>query len=149
MGSLLHNRRLCAVLLKPPPPWKAVSKVKNKNDGFCFLYSVLAHIHTIHWEVNTCIECLITRLFYMNSIIPASHFRLKIRQIRKFEDQNPHVSINVLYHDSETSTIMPLRVTKHRNRLQHVNLFLLYDDSVNGAENAPTDTTNVTELFSR
>ena len=70
-------------------------------------------------------------------------FPLKIRQIRKFEDQNPSISINVLYHDPETNVIMPLRVTKHRNREHHVNLFLLYDDGAkeDDTENPLTDAT--------
>ena len=55
------------------------------------------------------------------------------------------ISINVLYHDNETSTIIPLRVTDHRGRLHHVNLFLLHDDGVKSAVKAPTDTTNVTD----
>ena len=38
---------------------------------------------------------------------------------------------------------MPLRVTKHRNREHHVNLFLLYDDGAkkDNTENPPTDAT--------
>ena len=38
---------------------------------------------------------------------------------------------------------MPLRVTKHRNREHHVNLFLLYDDGAkeDDVENPPTDAT--------
>ena len=38
---------------------------------------------------------------------------------------------------------MPLRVTKHRNRLHHVNLFLLYDNGAkkDGTENPQTDAT--------
>ena len=39
---------------------------------------------------------------------------------------------------------MPLRVNKYRNRLHHVNLFLLYDDGTkeDGTENLPTGASN-------
>ena len=128
---------------------KVVLNVKNKNDDLCFFYSVLAHIHPIHFSQNPNRVSNYT-LFLHELDYSGLTFPLKIRQIRKFEDQNPHVSINVLYHDPETHTIMPLRVTKHRNRLHHVNLFLLYDDGAkedddaknDGTENPPTDATN-------
>ena len=123
---------------------KAVLNVNNKNDDLCFLYSVLAHIHPIHCSQHpnqvSHYKPFLHELDYSGLTFP-----LTIRQIRKFEDQNPQISINVLYHDSETSTIMPLRVTDYRGRLHHVNLFMLYNDGVKSAEKTPTDTTNVTE----
>ena len=106
---------------------KAVVNVKNKYDYLCFLYSVLAHIHPVDRSQNP---------NRVSNYMPFLHeldysgltFPLKIHQIRKFEDQNSQISINVLYHDPESHMIMPLRVTEHRNRLHHVNLFLLYSD---------------------
>ena len=45
---------------------------------------------------------------------------------------------------------MPLRVTKHRIRQHHVNLFMLYDDGTkseqDGTENPPADATNETPV---
>ena len=75
-------------------------------------------------------------------------FPSKLRQIRKFEDQNPQISVNVLYQDQETYTIMLLRVTKYCNRLHHVNLFPLYDDGAkeDGTENPPTSASNQTSV---
>ena len=119
---------------------KAIVNVKNVNDDLCFLYSVLAHIHPIHWSQSpnrmSHYKPFLHELDYSGLTFP-----LKIRQIRKFEDQSPHISINVSYHDPETNVIMPLRVTKHRNREHHVNLFLLYDDGAkeDDTENPPTD----------
>ena len=104
---------------------KAIVNVKNVNDDLCFLYSVLAHIHPIDRNPN---QIFHYKPFLHELDYSGLTFPLKIRQIRKFEDQNSHISINVLYHDPETNVIMPLRVTKHRNREHHVNLFLLYDD---------------------
>ena len=106
---------------------KAILNVKNTNDDLCFLYNVLAHIHPVdrsqHPNRVSHYKPFLHELDYSGLTFP-----LKIRQIRKFEDQNPRISINVLYHDPETDIIMPLRVAKHRNREHHVNLFLLYDD---------------------
>ena len=123
---------------------KAVLNVNNKNDHLCFLYSVLAHIHPVDKSRDPN-EVYHYKPFLHELDYSGLTFPLKIRQIRKFEDQNQQFSINVLYHDSETSTIMPLRLTDCRGRLHHVNLFMLYNDGVKSAEKTPTDTTNVTE----
>ena len=107
---------------------RAIVNVKNKDD-LCFLYSVLAHIHKIDGDQMpnrvTHYAPYLHELDYSGLTFP-----LNIRQIRQFEEKNPNISVNVLYHDPETHTIMPLRVTKHRDRLHHVNLFMLYDDGV-------------------
>ena len=116
----------------------------NKDD-LCFLYSILAHIHPIASSQNpnrvSNYTPFLHELDYSGLTFP-----LKLRQIRKFEEQNPNISVNVLYQDEETYTIMPLRVTKHRNRQHHVNLFLLYDDGVKegATEKPPTDPTTET-----
>ena len=94
---------------------------------FCFLYSILAHIHpksgNDHPNRVAHYRPFLHELNYTGLTFP-----LKIRQIKKFEDQNPQISVNVLYNDEDTSTVMPIRVTNHRGRQHHVNLFLLYDD---------------------
>ena len=120
--------------------------IRNKDD-LCFLYSILAHIHPTDPHPNRVNHYtpFLHKLDYSGLTIP-----LKLRQIRKFEDQNPQIFVNVLYHDQETYTIMPLRVTKYRNRQHHVNLFLLDDDGAKnkqcGTENPPTDTSNGTSV---
>ena len=74
-----------------------------------------------------------------NLTIQASHTLWNCGKSEKIEDKNPNISVNVLYQDQETYTIMPLRVTQHRNRQHHVNHFLLYDDGVkeDGTEKPP------------
>ena len=124
---------------------RAIVNVQNTEDDLCFLYCVLAHIHPIHRSQNP------NRVTHYTPFLPELNysglsFPLKLRQIKKFEDLNPHISVKVLYQDQETYTIMPLRVTKHRNRQYHVNLFLLYDDGAKegGTEEPPTGTTDET-----
>ena len=117
---------------------KATLNVKNKNYDLCFLYSILAHIHSIHWSQHLNEVCHY-KPFLHELNYSGLTFSLKIRQIRKFKDQNPQISINVLYYDSETSTIMPLWVTKYCKTEHHVNLFVLYDD---GAKNKQDDAEN-------
>ena len=123
----------------------AILNVQNKYDDLCFLYSILAHIHPIHWSQQSKSSVHYTPFLHELDYSGLT-FPLKLRQIRKFEEQNPNISVNVLYQDEETYTIMPLRVTKHRNRQHHVNLFLLYDDGVkeDGTEKPPTDPTTET-----
>ena len=76
---------------------KAIVNVKNTNDDLCFLVQcprpnpsnstgVKTQIGSIHYKPS------LHELDYSGLTFP-----LKIRQIRKFGDQNPRISINVLY----------------------------------------------------
>ena len=96
--------------------------IQNSDDR-CFLYCVLASLHPAaldpenveHYrpyehEVN------------MSGII----YPVTLSQISKVENQNEEISINVFTY--EDKTIVPLRITKHRNRLHHVNVLWLSNE---------------------
>jgi hypothetical protein len=50
-------------------------------------------------------------------------FPLNIRQVKKFENLNPTISVNVFAYDGKVG-VYPIHITAHKNR-QHVNLLLL------------------------
>ena len=84
---------------------RAIVNIRYK-DNLCFLYCVLAPIHPIHWSQNP--NWINHYTFFLHELNYSSlTFPLKLRPIKKFEDQNPHISVNVLYHDEESYTIMP------------------------------------------
>ena len=83
--------------------------------NFVSLYSVLAQIH--HKDKNKNPQRVSNYTQYLNELNYAGlTFPLKLKHIEKFESLNPNISVNVLYEDAETKTIMPIRVTKHRGR---------------------------------
>ena len=52
-------------------------------------------------------------------------FPMKLKDIKKFEQQNPQVSMNVLGYEDEK--IFPLRISKMAKKEHEVNLLLLED----------------------
>jgi len=54
-------------------------------------------------------------------------FPVKLRDINKFEKQNPIISVNVLGYDDENK-IYPLRISQMDKRLHEVNLLHLEDN---------------------
>ena len=52
-------------------------------------------------------------------------FPMKLKDIKKFEQQNPHISVNVLGY--EAKKIFPLRISEMAEREHDVNLLLLED----------------------
>jgi len=52
-------------------------------------------------------------------------FPMKLKDIKKFEQQNPQISMNVLGY--EDKKIFPLRISEMAEREREVNLLLLED----------------------
>ena len=111
---------------------KATINIQN-SDNRCFLYSIAAAIYVQAENPQ--------RAHYYDAYInkfnvKGLEFPMSISQIDKFEAQNDSISVTVLHVDKD-NCIVPLYVTKHRDRKHHVNLMLLtqafYVDD-NGAE---------------
>jgi len=124
---------LCIVQYRPPTrlqlhchtPWlakkQAVVNVKNTSDSKCFVWSVLAALHRGARDPNR----LHNYRPHENTLNTSGlTFPMPIKDIPKFEKQNPSISINVLC-SSDEGGFVPLYVSKERDRLHHVNLFLL------------------------
>ena len=98
---------------------------KNK-DQKCFMWSILAQIHPtiVHPERISNYKNYENELNFNG--IP---FPVEIKNIGKFEKQNPDISINCFVSESETSlSIYPKYVTKEKGRKHHVNLLHISKD---------------------
>jgi hypothetical protein len=105
---------------------KCTINVQN-SDNKCFLYAILAQTHAVaHNQHRERVGHYLPHLNTLNT--DGIEFPMKIRQIPKFEAQNEHVSVNVLYYDCDDKYIAPLYVSKHRDRQHHVNLLLIENE---------------------
>jgi hypothetical protein len=90
-----------------------IINVQNE-DEYCFLYSVLAHIHPASRNAQRPSKYSA----YLSELnVKGLKFPVTAKQIPKFEEMNPSISINVLHLDPENS-IVPLYSSPLRNR-QH------------------------------
>ena len=108
----------------PTPQWLAkkqcVVNVKN-FDSKCFVWSVLAALHPGAHNPDR----LSNYMDYENSLnISGLTFPLAVKDVPKFEKQNPLISVNVLCSGDEGGYVL-LHVSKERDHLHHVNLFLI------------------------
>jgi len=85
------------------------------------VWSVLAALHPGAHNPNR----LSNYKPYENSLdISGLTFPLAVKDVPKFERQNPPISVNVLC-GGDQGGIVPLHVSKERDRPHHVNLFLI------------------------
>ena len=97
---------------------RAVLNIQN-DDQKCFLWSILAALHPVHWKDNP--ERVKHYMMYETELdVGGINFPTAISQIPQFEKQN-QISVNVFGYDKE---IFPLVITKERYE-QHVNLLLI------------------------
>ena len=99
---------------------KTVINVQNQ-DNKCFIWSILAALHAPSRNA--------TRINKYKSYENELHvtdlkFPLVIKDIKKFENLNQFISVNVLAFDGKTC-IYPVYVTGDKNRKHHVNLLLI------------------------
>jgi hypothetical protein len=110
----------------PTPPKIAnthsVLNIQN-NDNKCFLWNVLAAVHTRDYKQHA--ERVSNYERYERELnVDGIHFPVEIGQVRKFEAQNPNFCINVLGLD-EDGTVVPLYASRERGRRYLVPLLLL------------------------
>jgi len=122
-------RPLMAGSFIPTPKWiaskSAIVNVKCVDDNNCFQYSVLAGMNVIKSGRNIFRPSQYKQHIQMLNMngIPSP---VPLSQITKFENQNPEISVNVLY--IEKQEIIPIRTSKFcQKRKYHVNLLMLTD----------------------
>jgi len=100
---------------------KAVTNVKNTSDSRCFVWSLLSSIYPAPHHPDR----ISHYLPYENTLnLSGLTFPMPVKNIPKFEKQNPSISVNVLC-KGDDGGLVPLYVTKERERRHHVNLFLI------------------------
>ncbi|MCG7879165.1 MAG: C2H2-type zinc finger protein [Candidatus Thiodiazotropha endolucinida] len=93
--------------------------IQNQDDK-CFLYCLLASLHPVEKEPER-VEHYYSYAQEVN--MSGITYPVKVPQIKKVENQNENISINVFAY--EDKTIVPLRITEKYRRPHHVNLLWL------------------------
>ena len=87
---------------------KAITNMENKDDK-CFLWSVLRHLHPVQKNASR-INYL--REYESDLNFKGINFPVKLKDIQKFENQNPDLpGINV-FSINDNNKIYPLRLNK-------------------------------------
>ena len=112
-----------------PPSIVATRSCLNirNSDEKCFVYSVLAKLHPLDYKNNANRSSKYEK-FESELNLDGLEFPLPVKQVPKFERQNPSISVNVLHLDEESQSIMPLLITKQKDRQHHINLLLISND---------------------
>ena len=99
---------------------KAILNIQN-DDQKCFLWSILAALHPVHWRDHAQ-RVQHYRSFEGELNVGGIEFPVKVSDITKFEKQNPALSINLFGY--EEKELFPLYITKEKKE-HHVNLLLI------------------------
>lgn len=111
---------------------KAVINVQN-GDNKCFQYAILSALYPAGKNAHR----VSNYTQYVNTLnFDGIKFPVDIRDISKFEAQNPTISINVYMFDENECKIRTLRLTKNLKD-KHIHLLLLTKEplSVDGGKN--------------
>ena len=103
---------------------KCTINVQN-NDGLCFAWSVLAAIYPSKNNQHK-VSSYSKYIDVLN--LHGLQFPLQLKDISKFERQNPNISVNVLYWDEESRSFTVEYLSPERAREKQVNLMLIEDD---------------------
>ena len=111
----------------PTPPHiakkHAVVNVQN-DDERCFEYAILSAIHPAEYHGDRASNYV----KYRGTLnFEGISFPVEVKQITKFEQLNPDVSVNVILIDDDHNGFCVEYLCAERNRPHHVNLLLLSD----------------------
>lgn len=108
----------------------AIINVKN-NDNECFKYAVLSALYP--QKNNTQLVSTYKRLTHTLNF-DGIQFPVDLKDITKFEHQNPTISINVYMFDDKEKKVRSLRLSKNV-KANHIHLLMLTQTSDNDLEN--------------
>ena len=117
-----------------PLPWTLSKSGRllniNNRDDKCFLYCLLASLHPVATEPE-----LVEHYYQFSNEVNMSGitYPVNLSQIKKVENQNESISINVFGY--ENKTIIPLRITDKYQRPHHVDLLWLTNEATQQAKN--------------
>ena len=98
--------------------------VKN-DDELCFMWAVLSALYPSKINQNN----VYSYSKYRNVLnLEGLKFPLQVKDIPKFERQNPNIAVNVLYWDEHSSGFTVEYLSPERGREKQVNLLLLEDN---------------------
>ena len=104
---------------------RAVVNVENNNDNECFKWAVLSALYPSSGDPRTLKQY---KKFEHKFNWTGLRFPLPLNQIRRFENNNQSLTVNVyIYKPEEGDGIIPVYLTKHQVRSRHIDLLLLSD----------------------
>lgn len=99
----------------------------HNDDEHCFLWSIISYLYPSKHHTNrVSVYPHYSRLFNISGM----SFPPTFADIKWFEKNNPHVSVNIYGLESNNTVTGPLYKTSQR-KIQHVNLLLLNKDGKN------------------
>ena len=97
---------------------RAIINVQNKNDNQCFKWAITSAIYPVEKDTQRLTKYVEnSKKFNWDGI----NFPASLRDVDKFEKQNPSISVNVFGYEKD---VYPLRITKNANP-DTVNLLLI------------------------
>jgi len=113
----------------PTPPWiikkKAVVNVQNRDDDYCFVWLVLAHLHPAR-DHSYRIQNYTSYASELN--IDGLTFPLPIKDIPRFERQNPDIAIHCMTVDSKNNSFSILYLSLLVHKRLHTTTLLILDN---------------------
>jgi len=97
-------------------------RIENKTDNQCFKWCVTRTLNPVTDHPEKITKQLKEQAETLN--FKNISFPVKLKDIDKFEKQNPTISLNVLGYDDENK-VYPLRISNKNEKLHEVNLLLL------------------------
>ena len=106
---------------------KAIINMQNKDNNKCFLWSVLRALNPKNKNAGR-INDLKSKENTLN--MEGIEYPVNLKDIKRFEKQNPDISISVLGY-SKDERIYPLRISKKEKERKHNIVLLLIKDGEN------------------
>ena len=106
---------------------KALINMKNEDNNKCFLWSALRALNPKNDHPER-INDLKSKENTLN--MEGIEYPVKLKDIKRFEKQNPEISVSVLGY-SKDEKIYPLRISKKENKRKHNIVLLLIKDGNN------------------
>lgn len=123
---------------------RAIINVENKKDNKCFMWAILAAKFgktDNHPERTSAYKNYLNEFDFSNLEFP-----LAVNKIRRFEEQNPTVSVHIYAistsEDGKKNEIYPLRLSE-TVKAEHFHLLYLQETVQNGGVNIPDKMKNV------
>ena len=101
---------------------KAIINVKNKNDDECFKWAITSCVYPVAKNVDRLSNYIENSMKFNWKNIK---FPVDLKDVQKFEKQNPSYSVNVFGNEKQSS-VYPLRISKQSDK-KVINLLLFSD----------------------
>jgi len=122
----------------------AVVNVQTSDDDYCFVWSVLAHLHPA--QANP--QSIQNYTMYASKLnLDGLTFPLPIKDIPRFERQNPDIAIHCMAVDSKDNSFSILYLSAHVYKRLHTITLLILDNERNPQKHHYVHVKNLSRLI--